>query len=160
MIITPHFLVGAAIATNIPNPILGLPLAFLSHFFLDFIPHRDYPAFQKISAREGRKGPLAKFFRESLTGFLKVTAAFSIAFSTVLFFADNMTLAAIGGFLAISPDFDTLAVFFPRLFQNRFFKLFFDFHAGSVHYLEKKEIPIFWKIFSQIAAVVLAIFFL
>lgn len=160
MIITPHFLVGAAIATNIPNPVLGLPLAFLSHFFLDFIPHRDYSALSKRSAQGTRNGPLIKFLRESLTGFLKMAADFLIAFSTVFFLADNTTLAIAGGFLAISPDFDTLAVIFPRLLQNRFLKLFFNFHAGPVHCLEKKEIPSFWKVLSQVVAVGLAIFFL
>ena len=39
-----HLLVGAAIASKV-NPVLGLPLAFVSHFALDAIPHYDgaYP---------------------------------------------------------------------------------------------------------------------
>jgi hypothetical protein len=36
---TPHALVGAAIATKIPNPVVSLPLAFASHFVLDMVPH-------------------------------------------------------------------------------------------------------------------------
>lgn len=36
---TPHALVGAAIATKIPNPAISLPLAFASHFVLDMVPH-------------------------------------------------------------------------------------------------------------------------
>ncbi len=39
MLETPHVVVGAAIATVIPNPFLAIPLAFLSHFALDMIPH-------------------------------------------------------------------------------------------------------------------------
>lgn len=39
MLETPHALVGAAIATKIPNPIVALPLAFASHFLLDMVPH-------------------------------------------------------------------------------------------------------------------------
>jgi hypothetical protein len=36
---TPHAVVGAAIATAIPNPFIAIPLAFLSHFVLDMTPH-------------------------------------------------------------------------------------------------------------------------
>lgn len=39
MLELPHTIVGAAIATKIPNPWIALPLAFLSHFPLDLIPH-------------------------------------------------------------------------------------------------------------------------
>jgi len=34
-----HTAVGATIATKIPNPLVAISLAFLSHFLLDFIPH-------------------------------------------------------------------------------------------------------------------------
>ena len=36
---TPHVVVGAAIATAIPNPIISIPLALASHFVLDKVPH-------------------------------------------------------------------------------------------------------------------------
>lgn len=39
MLETPHVLVGAAIATKIPNPLIAIPLALLSHFALEKIPH-------------------------------------------------------------------------------------------------------------------------
>jgi hypothetical protein len=39
MLELPHTVVGATIATKIPNPWLAIPLAFLSHFPLDLIPH-------------------------------------------------------------------------------------------------------------------------
>ncbi len=42
MLYTPHFLTGAAIAHLVPNPIIALPLAFVSHFALDCIPHTDF----------------------------------------------------------------------------------------------------------------------
>jgi len=34
-----HVLAGAVIAVGVNNPVLALPLAFLSHFVLDAIPH-------------------------------------------------------------------------------------------------------------------------
>src|SRR3989344_9308538 len=39
MLETPHVAVGVAIASNIPNPFLSIPLALASHFVLDIIPH-------------------------------------------------------------------------------------------------------------------------
>lgn len=42
MLLTPHFLAGAAVASFIPNPALGLAAAFASHFLLDAVPHWHY----------------------------------------------------------------------------------------------------------------------
>lgn len=39
MLETPHVAVGAAIAAKIPNPFVAIPLAFISHFVLDKVPH-------------------------------------------------------------------------------------------------------------------------
>lgn len=39
MLETPHVLIGAAIATQIPNPIIAIPLALGSHFVLELVPH-------------------------------------------------------------------------------------------------------------------------
>ncbi len=39
MLETPHVAVGAAIASKIPNPFIAIPLAFVSHFVLDKVPH-------------------------------------------------------------------------------------------------------------------------
>jgi len=42
MLSTPHILIGSAIVKIIPNPLISLPLAFLSHFLFDFMPHWDF----------------------------------------------------------------------------------------------------------------------
>ena len=43
MILTTHAVIGAGIATLVPqNPALGVGVAFASHFLLDAIPHWDY----------------------------------------------------------------------------------------------------------------------
>lgn len=39
MLETPHVAVGAAIAAQIPNPLISIPLALGSHFLLDMLPH-------------------------------------------------------------------------------------------------------------------------
>jgi hypothetical protein len=39
MLELPHTLIGALVATKIPEPRIALPLALISHFVLDLIPH-------------------------------------------------------------------------------------------------------------------------
>ncbi len=41
MTATAHALIGASIAAKITNPYLGIPLAIISHFVADLIPHWD-----------------------------------------------------------------------------------------------------------------------
>jgi len=43
MLIISHVIIGATIAKAIPNPLVSIPLAFLSHFLLDMIPHAQAP---------------------------------------------------------------------------------------------------------------------
>ncbi len=39
MLSTPHIVTGIAIASKTTNPLIGIPLAFMSHFVLDMVPH-------------------------------------------------------------------------------------------------------------------------
>lgn len=41
MTATAHALIGASIAAKITNPLIGIPLAIVSHFVADLIPHWD-----------------------------------------------------------------------------------------------------------------------
>lgn len=41
MTATAHALIGASIAAKITNPIIGIPLAIVSHFAADLVPHWD-----------------------------------------------------------------------------------------------------------------------
>ncbi len=41
MTATAHALIGASIAAKVTNPILAIPIAIISHFVADFIPHWD-----------------------------------------------------------------------------------------------------------------------
>lgn len=41
MTATAHALIGASIAAKLTNPIIGIPLAILSHFAADLVPHWD-----------------------------------------------------------------------------------------------------------------------
>ncbi len=42
MLLTPHTLVGVAIATSVPNPYIAVPLSFGLHFVGDMVPHWDF----------------------------------------------------------------------------------------------------------------------
>lgn len=42
MTATAHALVSGAIAASIPNPLLSIPLSFLSHLVMDTVPHWDF----------------------------------------------------------------------------------------------------------------------
>lgn len=42
MLLTPHVLVGVAIAKSVPNPIIAVPLSIIMHFLGDLTPHWDF----------------------------------------------------------------------------------------------------------------------
>lgn len=92
MLSTPHLLVGAAIVKTIPNPAVSLPLAFLSHFALDSVPHWD----------GSPKSP----FSLKTTGWVIVD--YLIGSSIVLLLTlglENQILIIFGAFLGTLPDF-------------------------------------------------------
>ena len=89
MLETPHALVGMVIALIIPNPWVGLPLAFLSHFGVDTLPHWNW---------EPDARPL------SLLGIvLDLTLLITLTGYFVFQSPPNPYLAA-GAFVAILPD--------------------------------------------------------
>jgi hypothetical protein len=90
-----HALTGAVIALSIQRPVLALPLAFLSHFVLDAVPHFGYP---------GHLG-----FGDALKHRLTlVVFAFDIVSWPVLAYvlvSGQLWIACIGAVVAVSPDF-------------------------------------------------------
>lgn len=41
MTATAHALIGASLAATLSNPLVGIPIAFFSHFLADLVPHWD-----------------------------------------------------------------------------------------------------------------------
>ncbi len=159
MILTPHILAGAAIATNISNPFLGLILAFLSHYFLDFIPHREY-SIKNIKKRQWQKS----FFDS-----LKIALDIFLGILIILFLTKKLFLAFTGSFFALLPDgFTLLFLIFP---ENKFLKKHYFFHSKKVHFFKdetnnftntnsnsnNKKIPLIWRILSQILTIIISI---
>ena len=131
MVFTPHFLLGVAIASKILNPAISLPLAFLSHYVLDLIPHEEY-SIDNIYKKQWRK---------SYIDFLKIFFDCCLGITIALFFTRN-PIAILGGFLALLPDF---FIFLSILFRNsknylgRVLMTHYDFHNNVIHSWEKRN---------------------
>ena len=148
MILTPHVLVGAAIAINVEPKPLGLVLAFLSHYILDAIPHWDYCV----------KNIQAKRWKESLPDFTKVGLDTTLSLLIIALVVKNWRLALIGGAFGIISDGVTLLTI--MLPENKILEMHHLFHDKIVHWFKRQKIPVFWKILSQLGISIISIFLL
>lgn len=101
MVELPHTIVGAAIAVKIGNPALALPLALISHFILDPIPHWNPHLYTELK-KDGRVSNKSKIF---MTGdvLLSLIAGFFIAFQMLPNTALFITVL-LGAFAGVFPD--------------------------------------------------------
>ena len=148
MLLTPHILVGVAIITKVPNPILGLILVLLSHYFLDLFPQKEY------LIKNIRSGQWSKSLLDFLKVFLDIALGLMIIFLTVGY----TPLILIAAFLAIFPD--GLTLLYCLLPANGLFKKHLKMHTAINAVCENKKIPAFWGIVSQIIVAVVAIYLL
>lgn len=100
MSISNHVLVGSTIALAIRQPVYALPLAFMSHFVLDSIPHFGFRASGFKVAFRQRIFYLFEFF--DLIGLIIILA--TINFSVIL--------PLLGALCAIAPDFEWAVRYF------------------------------------------------
>jgi hypothetical protein len=91
MTATNHVATGALIATVIKQPYLALPLAFLSHFVLDMIPHFGIG-----------KGHINKTFATYLT--IDMSCASAVLLAVLIIHPANWLLIMVCAVLAASPD--------------------------------------------------------
>lgn len=108
-----HVLTGTAIALAVQQPLVAAPLAFLSHFVLDVIPHFDHPHYRYGS----------RYFAAIMAsdGVISVAAVI-----TLMVLVPGMAgTIAIGALFAIMPDFAWL--YYYR--NNRPQWWFFRFHS-------------------------------
>jgi len=147
MILSTHIVAGAAIALQIQNPALGLILAFFSNYLLDSLPHSEYSV-QNLREHKWKK---------SFLDFLKVGFDLLFGFSIILLFSKNYLIALTGGFFAILPDGLTFLLFlFPN---NKILEKHFKFHEAT-HLFNTQNISFLWKTISQVAVVLIAVYFL
>lgn len=151
MILTCHLLAGAAIASKISNPFSALPLALLSHYFLDSLPQEEY------SIENIKQGRWNKTFGELSKVFLDI----SFGILLISLFSNNNSVIFAAAFLAIAPDGITLLnKIFPK---NKLFVQHQKFHKAVNDICdpgENKKIPKIWGILSQILISIIAIYFI
>jgi len=172
MILTVHSLVGAAVANQFKNPLLGWLLAFFSHFILDVIPHRDY------SLKDAKLGWKNKKFW--FVAF-ELLLDFGAGFLLIIIFTQNKSNLLnnlIGGFFGILADGFSLLAYLIK--NQNWKKLFFGLiiendQEKSKNFLEKigenyikfhhslhfnKKPPLLWGIFNQIIILLAALLLL
>jgi len=101
MLELPHTLIGAAIAVNIPNPLISLPLAFLSHFVLDLIPHWN-PSLYTETKKYGRPKRSSAVLTV-IDALLGLIAGLYIAFKVLPDLNQALVIVA-ACFVAVLPD--------------------------------------------------------
>jgi len=142
MLLTPHILVGAAVASKFSNPLLGLLFAFLSHFLLDRIPHWEYSAeaLKQIRTRGIRycMPILLRVFMDVSLGFIILTLA--VVFSTNRL---SPEIVLIGGFFGALPDGLTFLLFIKRGSKNwiaSLLRVIYLYHQ-KIHFNKKMGLP-------------------
>lgn len=148
MIFLPHLLLGALIGQKISIPLLAAILALLSHYFLDFIPHTEYPI-ENIKNKNWRK------IAPDIT-----IIVFDLVSAILLIYllSENSLIIYICATAAVSPDL--LYILSPQAEKNRFLRAHSYFHHKIIHFLENKKISSFWRISSQIAVVIICVILL
>jgi len=115
----PHTLVGITIATKIPNPFISLPLAFLSGFLLDMLPHWNPHLYTEMN----HDGKVSR--RSTLICFADSGIALIFGLYFALRFWPDWPRAAIilaGWFFAALPDLIEAPYFFLGIKNNLIFK--------------------------------------
>ncbi|MBI1755170.1 hypothetical protein HY250_04290 [Candidatus Azambacteria bacterium] len=117
MIITPHVLAGAALGTQISNPVLLAVYATISHHVLDMVPHWDYDI---LSSKKTGARKIA--FDIALSGIVTFALIWNLPFQT-------QAHALWGGFWGILPDgFLALYLFSDKKYFPRYAQLHNFFH--------------------------------
>jgi len=125
MLVITHALVGGLVATKISHPIITSPLLFLTHLFLDRIPHWDL-------GTDFRKRKKVVNFLLGLTDLLGGIGACWLIFQKT--FPLNPLLWT-GVFFSLLPDF----LEFPALFLNWRFFPFDKLEFVHSHYFHRKS---------------------
>ncbi len=105
MLELPHAIVGAAIATAIPDPRISLPLAFASHFITEYIPHWNPHLFTELKT-------LGRVSRRSLI-IVTIDASLALILGTWIALRSPQPLIVLAAcFLAVLPDVMEIPYFF------------------------------------------------
>ena len=153
-------LLGAVVGYKIKNLPAAIVLALLCHYFLDLFPHIEYlsdgveHSIGKLKQSHWQKNAknMVKVFMDFCLGLLLIFLFSNPPYAAGVFRRPMIYLCA---FIAIIPDGLTVL---HSLFPNLGLALHHKIHSEKIHYLTKqKKFHIFWKIFTQVAAVIICI---
>ncbi len=106
MTLTAHAIVGAGIAAAMPaHPVLGVTLAFASHFLVDAIPHYDYQI--RSASIHPNKGGSISLDMPLFLDLASIGTDFALGLLlSLIFFAnvDNALLVLVAAFAGQLPD--------------------------------------------------------
>lgn len=153
MLELPHTLVGATLATKIGNPLISLPLALVSHFLTDLLPHWHSHIYTEVQ-KSGKVSLRSKAII-ALDSSLSLLVGLALAFR---FFPDwgKIVVVLLGCLLATLPDLIEAPYYFLHS-RNKYLVGYLNFHRKhQVH------APIWLGILSQgiIMALLLWILFI
>jgi hypothetical protein len=129
-----HALTGAAIGLLVSEPSLAVPMAFLSHFVCDAIPHHGSTLPDKIVLR-------SVLFRRVLV--LDALSCFVLVSMLAVAQPNHWFVACICAFLAASPDFLFVGRFVDALRHKKHQPSPFEQFAIDIQWFQK---PIGWVV--------------
>jgi hypothetical protein len=151
MLETPHAVIGAAIATAIPNPFIAIPLAFLSHFALDMTPHWN----PHISTELKKYGEITKRSKRIIyadCALAVITSAF-IASRALPDTGSAMTIG-LSSFAGILPDVIEAPYFFLH-WKTKFLENWLKFQKSI-----QNDVGVFWGMSTQVVTVIAALWWI
>lgn len=146
MLETPHVALGAAIAIAIPNPLISIPLAFLSHFILDMTPHWN-PHLNTETKKFGH-----------LTHTTLLVIGFDLACATILtgiiYKYTNNPYIFLGAFAAVLPDI-VEGPYFLWGWKNKYIDFWMKFQKSI-----QVDANIFWGLLTQVVVLFFCTFYI
>ncbi len=142
MLTTPHTATGIAIGVLLPNPVIALPLAFVSHFVLDQIPHWQ----ETLYPYEPNRMTWIRVPIDLAVSVFLVTWAASLHPGLT----GNIWLSA---FVANLPDFDSAVSLNRDFLKEKLVKRFWDWHNSI-----QRETSSWVGLLPQLAVLLLSIF--
>lgn len=134
MLETPHVAIGMAIAKAVPNPLISIPLIFVSHLILDTVPHWN-PHLNTETKKYGH-----------LTNKTFAIIEIDLALATILtfYFAKSDSFLYIAAFIAMLPDLIEGPYYFWG-YKNKYLEIWRKFQKSI-----QTDADIFWGSLTQI----------
>lgn len=139
MTATGHALIGLALAAQIPNPLIGIPLAIVSHIAADAFPHWDTGTNMKKKSK-----------MEFVIGsFVDLGLSLSLPFIILAFFFPTVSPIYTFFMIIAAQGFDWGTA--PYIFLNWKFPPFTWFYDAQKHFDNRLDKP--WGIIGQVAII-------